>query len=148
MENAETSDAAARDDVSKRIAREQRSEERMRYSHKKTSERGLGWKCQIERRNRRQPLLIENWNPGHYMVFCKNHSALNGVAGGRAPCPIWTSQRRWGLWVFTRYWWLFSQSQDWCLTSLSIAKTLASLDVAAFAIWPSELVRMAHCSRK
>ena len=39
---AETSDAAARDDVSKRIARERRSEERMRYSHKKTSERGLG----------------------------------------------------------------------------------------------------------
>ncbi len=40
--NAETSDAAARDDVSKRIARERRSEERMRYSHRKTSERGLG----------------------------------------------------------------------------------------------------------
>ena len=40
--DAETSDAAARDDVSKRIARERRSEERMRYSHKKTSERGLG----------------------------------------------------------------------------------------------------------
>ena len=42
VHHAETRDAAARDGVSKRIARERRSEERMRYSHKKTSERGLG----------------------------------------------------------------------------------------------------------